>query len=67
MKMQKIVDHLPQIFGSGGSILGLITFGKVIEVLVFAAVGAIVGLIIKEIWCWCKRKLKIGSEKEHKS
>lgn len=67
MKMHKIVDHLPQILGSGGSILGLITFGKVVEVLVFAAVGAIVGLIIKETWCWCKRKLKIGTQEEQKS
>lgn len=62
--MHKIIDNLPQIFGSGGSIIGLITFGKVIEVLFFAAIGALVGLIIKEIWNWCKRKLGIENKNQ---
>ena len=35
-----------------------ITWYKVGEVVLFAALGTIVGLTIREIWNWCKKKLK---------
>jgi hypothetical protein len=57
MKMKKLIDNLPEIFGGSGSIIGLITVGKIIEVLLFAALGALVGLMVKEIWNYCKKKI----------
>ena len=67
MKMHRIIDNLPQILGSSGSILGLITLGKVIEVLVFAVIGATVGLIIKEIWSYCKKRIKLINDDRDKT
>jgi len=55
--MRKIVDNLPEIFGGSGSIIGLITMNKIAEVLLFAALGAVVGLMVKEIWNFCKKKI----------
>jgi len=62
--MKRLVDNLPELFGGSGSIIGLITLGKVLEVLVFAAIGAIVGLIIKEVWSFCKKLLSNGNKEQ---
>lgn len=62
--MKRLVDNLPELFGGSGSIIGLITLGKVLEVLVFAALGAIVGLVIKEIWNCAKKLLSNGNKEQ---
>jgi len=41
----------------GGFITGVITFGEVGKVILFAALGALVGWLIKEFLDYCKRKL----------
>jgi len=55
--MKRLIDNLPEIFGGSGSVIGLITMHKIVEVLLFAALGAIVGLAVKEIWNLCKNKI----------
>lgn len=54
--MQKLISYMPECFGGGGSILGMITGGKIAEVLLFAALGAMMGLLVKELYEFCKRR-----------
>ena len=64
--MDRFINHLWGFLGfSGGatgSLIGWINTDQAITAVVLAAiggtVGTLVGLIIKELWCWCKSKMK---------
>lgn len=58
---------MPEIMGGGGSIIGLITFGKVAEVLLFAAIGALAGTIIKKLWEYCEHEIVIYRKRPKKT
>lgn len=55
----KIADYLFSVGGGGiaGAITGIIPFGDVLRVFLFAAIGALVGWFMKLGLDYCKRRL----------
>ena len=57
--MEKFIGNAyPVTGGALGSIIASITFGDILQVVIFAFVGALIGLLTKELYNWCKKQLK---------
>jgi len=56
--MSKFLEYIyPLGGGSIGAIIANISVGKILEVIIFAAIGALVGWIVKRILDYCRVKL----------